>query len=88
MCQNGRSLFSLKGGFAKAKRREIDDTTISRSDVIGIASIQQAVQDEQGDIFDPLERGIIRWEQLIEIGPNAFPVDSAAFSRAQDVGVL
>ncbi|MCZ6561325.1 MAG: ornithine cyclodeaminase family protein, partial [Deltaproteobacteria bacterium] len=44
-------------------------TTISRSDVIGIASIQQAVQDEQGDIFDPVERGIIRWEQLIEIGP-------------------
>ena len=65
----GSNVGLVKGGFVKAKRREIDDTTISRSDVIGIASIQQAVQDEQGDIFDPVERGIIRWEQLIEIGP-------------------
>jgi ornithine cyclodeaminase/alanine dehydrogenase-like protein (mu-crystallin family) len=36
--------------------------------VLGIASIQQAIQDEQADIFDPVERGIIRWEQWIEIG--------------------
>ena len=32
------------------------------------AVIQQAIQDEQADIFDPVERGVIRWEQLIEIG--------------------
>ena len=31
-------------------------------------SIQQAVQDEQADIFDPVNRGVIKWEQLIEIG--------------------
>ena len=29
---------------------------------------EQAVQDEQADIFDPVERGVIKWEQLIEIG--------------------
>ena len=34
----------------------------------GIVSIQQAIQDEQADIYDPVERGVIRWEQLIEIG--------------------
>lgn len=63
----GSNVGLVKGGFIKAKRREIDDATLSRSDVIGIASVQQAIQDEQGDIFDPVERGIIRWEQLIEI---------------------
>lgn len=63
----GSNVGLVKGGFAKTKRREIDDTTLSRSDVIGIASVQQAIQDEQADIFDPVERGIIRWEQLIEI---------------------
>jgi ornithine cyclodeaminase/alanine dehydrogenase-like protein (mu-crystallin family) len=26
------------------------------------------VQDEQADIFDPVNRGVIKWEQLIEIG--------------------
>jgi ornithine cyclodeaminase/alanine dehydrogenase-like protein (mu-crystallin family) len=36
--------------------------------VHGIVSIQQAVQDEQADIFDPVNRGVIKWEQLIEIG--------------------
>jgi ornithine cyclodeaminase/alanine dehydrogenase-like protein (mu-crystallin family) len=64
----GSNVGLVHGGFTKAKRREIDDTTLRRSDVIGIASVQQAIQDQQGDIFDPVEKGIIRWEQLVEIG--------------------
>lgn len=64
----GSNVGLVKGGFTRAKRREIDDTTLSRSHVLSIASIQQAVQDEQGDIYDPVERGVIRWEQLVEIG--------------------
>ncbi|MEK7209835.1 MAG: ornithine cyclodeaminase family protein, partial [Candidatus Binatota bacterium] len=64
----GSNVGLVKGGFTKAKRREIDDTTLQRSDVIGIASVQQAIQDEQGDIFDPVQKGIIRWDQIIEIG--------------------
>ncbi|HEY2989944.1 MAG TPA: ornithine cyclodeaminase family protein [Candidatus Binatia bacterium] len=63
----GSNVGLVKGGFTKAKRREIDDVTLARSDVRGIASIQQAIQDEQADIFDPVERGVIRWEQLVEI---------------------
>lgn len=64
----GSNVGLVQGGFTKAKRREIDDATLARSDVLGIASIQQAIQDEQADIFDPVERGIVRWEQWIEIG--------------------
>jgi alanine dehydrogenase len=64
----GSNVGLVQGGFTKAKRREIDDATLERSDVLGIASVQQAIQDEQADIFDPVERGIIRWEQWIEIG--------------------
>jgi len=63
----GSNVGLVKGGFAGAKRREIDDATLSRSDVRGIVSIQQAIQDEQADIFDPVNRGVIKWEQLIEI---------------------
>jgi alanine dehydrogenase len=36
--------------------------------VLGIVSIQQAIQDEQADIYDPVQRGVIKWDQLIEIG--------------------
>ncbi len=57
-----------KDGFTAAKRREIDDATLARSHVLGIVSVEQAMQDEQADIFDPSQRGVIRWEQLIEIG--------------------
>lgn len=64
----GSNVGLVQGGFTSAKRREIDDTTLRRSDVIGIASVQQAIQDEQGDIFDPVQKRIIRWDQLIEIG--------------------
>ena len=64
----GSNVGLVKNGFAAAKRREIDDATLARSDVHGIVSIEQALQDEQADIFDPVQRGVIRWEQLIEIG--------------------
>jgi ornithine cyclodeaminase/alanine dehydrogenase-like protein (mu-crystallin family) len=64
----GSNIGLVKGGFVAAKRREIDDATLARSDVHGIVSIQQAIQDEQADIFDPVKRGVIKWEQLIEIG--------------------
>jgi ornithine cyclodeaminase/alanine dehydrogenase-like protein (mu-crystallin family) len=64
----GSNVDLVKGGFASAKRREIDDTTLARSHVHGIVSIQQAMQDEQADIYDPVQRGVIQWEQLIEIG--------------------
>jgi alanine dehydrogenase len=64
----GSNVGLVKGGFTAAKRREIDDTTLARSHVHGIVSVQQAVQDEQADIYDPVQRGVIGWEQLIEIG--------------------
>jgi len=64
----GSNVGLVKSGFAAAKRRETDDATLARSHVHGIVSIAQAVQDEQADIFDPVQRGVIRWEQLIEIG--------------------
>jgi len=64
----GSNVGLVKGGFAGAKRREIDDATLARSQVLGIVSIQQAIQDEQADIYDPVQRGVIKWDQLIEIG--------------------
>jgi alanine dehydrogenase len=64
----GSNVGLVKGGFAAAKRREIDDATLARSHVHGIVSIQQAMQDEQADIYDPIQRDVIKWEQLIEIG--------------------
>jgi alanine dehydrogenase len=64
----GSNVGLVKGGFASAKRREIDDATLNKSDLLAIVSIQQAMQDEQADIYDPVQRGLIKWDQLIEVG--------------------
>jgi alanine dehydrogenase len=64
----GSNVGLVQGGFTRAKRREIDDATLERSGVLGIVSVEQAIQDEQADIFDPVKRGVVRWEQWVEIG--------------------
>jgi alanine dehydrogenase len=58
----------IKGGFLLKKRRELDDTTIRRSDVIVVCSKSQAIQDEQGDLFDPVQAGILSWDKVEELG--------------------
>jgi ornithine cyclodeaminase/alanine dehydrogenase-like protein (mu-crystallin family) len=50
------------------KRREIHEAILSGGNVHVIVSMQQAVKDKQADVFEPINRGVIKWEQLIEIG--------------------
>lgn len=64
----GSNVGLVQGGFARAKRREIDDTTLTRMDLIAVASREQVFQDQQGDLYDPIERDIISAEQIHEVG--------------------
>jgi ornithine cyclodeaminase len=48
-------------------RREIDDATVRRSALIVVDSKEQA-RLECGDLLGPLERGLIHWEQVRELG--------------------
>jgi alanine dehydrogenase len=48
-------------------RREIDDTAVRRSALIVVDSKEQA-RLECGDLLGPLERGLIHWEQVRELG--------------------
>ena len=50
------------------KRRELDDRTLARMDVISAASRDQAIADEQGDLFDPVQSGIITIDAVKDIG--------------------
>jgi ornithine cyclodeaminase/alanine dehydrogenase-like protein (mu-crystallin family) len=47
-------------------KREIDDTVVSRSDVIVLDSIEQA-RIEAGDLLPVIERRLFRWEKAIEL---------------------
>jgi ornithine cyclodeaminase/alanine dehydrogenase-like protein (mu-crystallin family) len=48
-------------------RREIDDTTVRRSSRIVVDSKEQA-RAECGDLLGALERGLVHWEEIRELG--------------------
>lgn len=54
----------LRGGFVKQKRREVDDTTLRRSDIIVCNSKEQERLDEPGVLWDPIQQGVITWEKV------------------------
>jgi ornithine cyclodeaminase/alanine dehydrogenase-like protein (mu-crystallin family) len=57
----------VQGGFTSRKRRELDDATIGRMDVIVASSREQAIQDQQGDLYDPVQSGVIALEDIREL---------------------
>ncbi|MEE8178240.1 MAG: ornithine cyclodeaminase family protein [Acidobacteriota bacterium] len=61
----------LRGGFVSKKRQELDDETLRRADRIVLCSREQAQQDQQADIYDRVERGILSWNQVWEL-PEIF----------------
>ena len=47
-------------------RRELDEVAIRRADVLVVDDLEQA-KIECGDIISPVERGVVRWEQVAEL---------------------
>jgi ornithine cyclodeaminase/alanine dehydrogenase-like protein (mu-crystallin family) len=58
----------VKGGWLKSPRRENDDETIVRADRLIVNYIESVIQDEQADIHEPIEKGLITWEDVHELG--------------------
>ena len=47
-------------------RRELDEVAVRRADVLVVDDLEQA-KIECGDIISPVERGVVRWEQVAEL---------------------
>ena len=58
----------VKGGWLKEGRRENDDETVRRADFIVTNWRESIEQERQAGIFDPIERGIISWDKVHELG--------------------
>jgi alanine dehydrogenase len=58
----------LRGGFVKQKRREVDDTTLRRADIIVCNSKEQEGLDQPGVLWDPIQQGVITWEKVWDLG--------------------
>lgn len=67
----GSNASLVKGGWLKTQRREIDDTTVQRADVIVTNSRDSVIQDQQGDLFLPMEAGLIKLDDIAELGEVA-----------------
>jgi ornithine cyclodeaminase/alanine dehydrogenase-like protein (mu-crystallin family) len=63
----GGNVGMLQAGMIAHKRREIDDATMKRAAVIGIASRELAIQDQQGDIYDQVQAGELSWDAIAEL---------------------
>ena len=61
----------VEGGFLKRPRREIDDNTAVRADVIVTNLKESMVTEEQGDLFSPIKEGLININDVYELGDLA-----------------
>jgi ornithine cyclodeaminase len=63
---------SNKGAVAQGSvarpRREFDDEVVARADRIVATLKEQAIMDEQADLFEPVANGITSWDQIADLG--------------------
>ncbi|MBM3486996.1 MAG: ornithine cyclodeaminase family protein [Alphaproteobacteria bacterium] len=64
----GSNVALVKGGFLKSRRRELDDRTAVRADVIVTNLIESLVTEEQGDLWEPIQKGLIPLAKVHELG--------------------
>ncbi len=63
----GSNIELVQSGTIDSPRREIDDETLRRCSFIVALSKEQAIDSQQGDIYWPIQKGVITWEKVVEI---------------------
>lgn len=61
----------VQGGWVSSGRRENDDETVRRADVIATNWVESVMQDQQAGLYEPLQQGIITADQIIGLGDIA-----------------
>ena len=57
----------LQGSVARP-RREFDDEVIARADRVVATLKEQAIMDEQADLFEPVASGLTSWDKIADLG--------------------
>jgi ornithine cyclodeaminase/alanine dehydrogenase-like protein (mu-crystallin family) len=76
-------------------RREFDDAVIARADRVVATLKEQAIMDEQADLFEPVQNGIISWDKIADLGEvvagkahgRRSPQEITVFKQNSDQGV-
>ena len=58
----------VEGGWLKSGRRENDDETVRRADVIVVNHRESVMQEKQAGLYDPIQQGIISFEDVHALG--------------------
>ncbi len=58
----------VAGGWLKSGRRENDDVTVERADIIVTNWRESVEQDQQAGLTEPISKGIITWDKILELG--------------------
>jgi ornithine cyclodeaminase/alanine dehydrogenase-like protein (mu-crystallin family) len=67
----GGNIQLVQGGFLKRVRREIDDRTVERAGTVVTNLKESVVSEQQGDLYEPIQKGIISLEDIHELGELA-----------------
>jgi ornithine cyclodeaminase/alanine dehydrogenase-like protein (mu-crystallin family) len=57
----------LQEGLIRSPRRELDDKVLTRADVIVATLRQQGIYDEQGDLAEPIGKGLLQWKDIQDL---------------------
>jgi alanine dehydrogenase len=90
---SNRGVF-LQGSVSRP-RREFDDAVIARADRVVATLKEQAIMDEQADLFEPVENGITSWDEIADLGElvagkvpgRRSPEEITVFKQNSDQGV-
>jgi ornithine cyclodeaminase/alanine dehydrogenase-like protein (mu-crystallin family) len=58
----------VKGGWLSSGRRENDDETVRRADIIVTNWRESIEQEQQAGLIEPLNAGVIGWDKIVELG--------------------
>jgi ornithine cyclodeaminase/alanine dehydrogenase-like protein (mu-crystallin family) len=58
----------LQQGSVARPRRELDDAVIARAHRVIATLKDQAIMDEQADLFEPVAKGITSWDRIADLG--------------------
>ena len=85
----------LAQGSVTKPRREFDDAVIARADLVVATLKDQAIMDEQADLFEPVGKGITSWDRIADLGElicgkrkgRQTPDEITVFKQNSDQGV-
>jgi len=63
----GSNIELVKSGNLAAPRREIDDATLRRCDLVVALSKAQAIDSQQGDLYWPVQARVVTWDKVAEL---------------------